>query len=146
MITEIPHECAKSKAFTMKLGDLPNMVDAIFDGDHERPGWVHMFANAKGCDHVDALFPQAHIEWRELGPGFPADWFSMKVNLPEVVSATKTNLPLEVIPAGRTIDDSNPDQLALLLTFGVRRDGGRAAILRHNNGAVRVEIFAPREN
>jgi hypothetical protein len=29
------------------------MVDAIFDGDHERPGWVHMFANAKGCDHVD---------------------------------------------------------------------------------------------
>jgi len=146
MITEIPHECAKSKAFTMKLGDLPNMVDAIFDGDHERPGWVHMFANAKGCDHVDALFPQAHIEWRELGPGFPADWFSMKVNLPEVVSATKTNLPLEVIPAGRTIDDSNPDQLALLLAFGVRRDGGRAAILRQSNGAVSVEIFTPREN
>ena len=25
-----------------------------------------MFANAKGCDHVDGLFPQAHIEWREL--------------------------------------------------------------------------------
>jgi hypothetical protein len=49
MITEIPHECAKSKAFTMKLGDLPNMVDAVFDGDHERPGWVHMFANARGC-------------------------------------------------------------------------------------------------
>jgi len=146
MIAEIPHERAKSKAFTMKLGDLPNMVDAIFDGDHERPGWVHMFANAKGCDHVDALFPQAHIEWRELGPGFPADWFSMKVNLPEVVSATKTNLPLEVIPAGRTIDDSNPDQLALLLAFGVRRDGGRAAILRQSNGAVSVEIFTPREN
>ncbi len=81
MIAEIPHECAKSKTFTMKLGDLPNMVDAIFDGDHERPGWVHMFANAKGCDHVDGLFPQAHIEWRELPPGLPADWFSMKVNL-----------------------------------------------------------------
>ena len=59
MITEIPHECAKSKTFTMKLGDLPNMVDAVFDGDHKMPGWVHMFANAKGCDHVDALFPQA---------------------------------------------------------------------------------------
>jgi hypothetical protein len=146
MIREIPHECAKSKAFTMKLGDLPNMVDAVFDGDHERPGWVHMFANVKGCGHVDGLFPQAHIEWRELGAGFPADWFSMKVNLPEVVSATKTNLPLEVIPAGRTIDDSNPDQLALLLAFGVRCDGGRAAILRQNNGAVSVEIFTPREN
>ncbi len=146
MIREIPHECAKSKAFTMKWGDLPNMVDAVFDGDHGRPGWVHMFANARGCDHVDGLFPQAHIEWRELGPGFPADWFSMKVNLPEVVSATKTNLPLEVIPAGRTIDDSTPDQLALLLAFGVRRDGGRAAILRQNHGAVSVELFTPREN
>jgi len=146
MIAEIPHECAKSKAFTMKLGDLPNMVDAIFDGDHERPGWVHMFANAKGCAHVDGLFPEAHIEWRELGPGFPADWHSMKVNLPEVVSTTTTNLPLEVIPAGRTIHDSNPDQLALLLAFGVRRDGGRAAILRQNNDAVSVEFFTPREN
>ena len=146
MIAEIPHESAKSKAFTMKLGDLPNMVDAIFDGDHKRFGWVLMFANAKGRDHVDGLFPQAHIAWRELGPGFPADWRGMKVNLPEVVSSTITNLPLEVIPAGRTIDDSNPDQLALLLAFGVRRDGGRAAILRQNNGAVSVELFTPREN
>jgi hypothetical protein len=146
IIREIPHECTKSKAFTMKLGDLPNMVDAVFDGDHKRPGWVHMFANTKGCDHVDALFPQTHIEWRELGPGFPDGWRSMKVNLPEVIWATKTNLPLEVIPAGRTIDDSTPDQLALLLAFGVRRDGGRAAILRQNNGAVSVEIFTPREN
>jgi hypothetical protein len=136
-----------SKAFTMKLADLPNMVDAVFDGDHKTPGWVLMFANAKGCDHVDGLFPQAHIDWRELGrPGLPADWRGMKVNLPEVVSSTKTNLPLEVIPAGRTIDDCNPDQLALLLAFGVRRDGGRAAILRQNNGAVSVDIFTPREN
>ena len=147
MITEIPHERAKSKAFTMKLADLPNMVDAVFDGDHKRPGWVHMFANAKGSNHVDALFPQACIEWRELPlPGLPDDWRSMKVNLPEVVSTTTTNLPLEVIPAERTIDDCTPDQFALLLAFGVRRDGGRAAILRQSNGAVSVEIFTPREN
>ena len=142
--TEIPH--GKSKAFTMKLGDLPNMVDAVFDGHHKMPGWVHMFANAKGCDHVDGLFPEAHIKWRGLPPGLPNDWRGMQVNLPEAVSATKTNLPLEVIPAGRTIDDSTPDQLALLLAFGVRRDGGRAAILRQNNGAVSVEFFIPREN
>ena len=57
-----------------------------------------------------------------------------------------TKLPLEVISAGRTIDDCSPDQLALLLAFGVRRDGGRAAILRQNNGAVSVELFIPREN
>jgi hypothetical protein len=30
-----------SRAFMMKLGDLPNMVDTVFDGDHMRPGWVH---------------------------------------------------------------------------------------------------------
>ena len=147
MVPEIAHECAKSKAFTMKWADLPNLVDAIFDGDHKRFGWVHMFANVKGCNHVDALFPEACIEWRELPlPGLPDDWRSMRVNLPEVVSSTTTNLPLEVIPAGRTIDDSTPDQLALLLAFGVRRDGGRAAILRQNNGAVSVELFIPREN
>ncbi len=145
MIRKITHESAKSKAFTMKLADLPNMVDAIFDGDHKRFGWVHMFANVKGCNRVDALFPQACIEWREL-PGLPDDWCSMKVNLPEVVLTTTTNLPLNVIPAERTIDDCTPDQLALLLAFGVRRDGGRAAILRQNNGAVSVELFTPREN
>jgi hypothetical protein len=147
MMPEIPHECAKSKAFTMKLGDLPNMVDAVFDGDREMPGWVLMFANAKGCGHVDGLFPQACIEWRELPlPGLPDDWRGMKVNLPEAVSTTTTNLPLEVIPAERTIDDCTPDQFALLLAFGVRRDGGRAAILRQNNGAVSVELFTPPEN
>ena len=146
-IREIPHDCAKCKAFTMKLADLPNMVDAVFDGDRERPGWVHMFANGKGCNHVDALFPQACIEWRELPlPGLPDDWRGMQVNLAEAVSTTTTKLPLEVISAGRTIDDCSPDQLALLLAFGVRRDGGRAAILRQNDGAVSVEIFTPREN
>ena len=142
--TEIPH--GKSKAFTMRLGDLPNMVDAVFDADHKMPGWVLMFANAKGCAHVDGLFPEAQIEWYELPPGLPNDWRGMKVNLPGAVSATTTNLPLEVIPAGRTIDDCCPDQFALLLAFGVRRDGGRAVILRQNNGAVSVEIFTPREH
>lgn len=34
----------------------------------------------------------------------------------------------------------------MLLGFGVRRDGGRAAILCHNNGVVRVEIFKPQDN
>jgi hypothetical protein len=136
----------KSQAFTMKLGDLPNMVDAVFDGHHKMPGWVHMFANAKGCNHVDALFPQADIPWWQLPPGLPGDWRGMKVNVPEVVSASTTNLPLHVIPAGRTIDDCTPDQLALLLAFGVRRNGGRTAILRQNDGVVSVELFIPREN
>src|ERR1700724_1989791 len=95
----------KSKAFAMKLGDLSNMVDAVFDGHHKMRGWVHMFANAKGCNHVDVLFPEACIEWRELPlPGLPDDWRGMQVNLPEAVSTMTTKLPLEVISAGRTID------------------------------------------
>jgi hypothetical protein len=146
MRAEIPQECAKPDAFTIKWRDIPNMVDAVFDGDHRMPGWVGMFANTKGCGHVDDLFPEEHIEWHELPPGLPDDWRGMRVNLTEAVSATKTNLPLDVIQAGRTIDDSTPDQLALLLAFGVRRDGGRAAIIRRNNGAESVEFFLPRAN
>jgi hypothetical protein len=146
MPAENPQARAKSDAFTIRWGDIPNMVDAVFDGDHKMPGWVLMFANTKGCGHVDALFPEAHIEWHELPPGLPDDWRHMRVNLTEVVSATRTNLPLEVIQAGRTIDDCTPDQLSLLLAFGVRRDGGRAAIIRRNNGAESVEIFIPRVN
>ena len=137
----------KSKAFAMKLGDLPSMVDAVFDGHHKMPGWVHMFANAKGCNHVDALFPQACIEWcGPPPPGLPDDWRGVQVNLPKAASTTTTKLPLEVISAGLTIDDCSPDQLALLLAFGVRRDGCRAAILRQSNGAVSVELFIPQEN
>ena len=146
MPAEIPQACTKSDAFTIKWSDIPNMVDAVFDADHKMPGWVLMFASAKGCGHVDDLFPEEHIEWHELPPGLPDDWRHMRVNLPEAVSVTKTNLQLELLQAGRTIDDCTPDQLALLLAFGVRRDGGRAAILHLNNGAVSVDIFTPQEN
>ena len=146
MIAEVPQERTKSDAFTIKWGDISNMVDAVFDGDHKMPGWVLTFASAKGCGHVDDLFPEEHIEWHELPPGLPDDWRHMRVNLPEAVSVTKTNLHLELIQAGRTIDDCTPDQLALLLAFGVRRDGGRAAIIRRSNGAESVEFFLPRAN
>jgi hypothetical protein len=146
MPAEIPQACTKSDAFTIKWSDIPNMVDTVFDADHKMPGWVLMFASAKGCGHVDDLFPEEHMEWHELPPGLPDDWRHMRVNLPQAVSATKTTLPLEVIQAGRTIDDCTPDQFALLLAFAVRRDGGRAAIIRRNNGAESVEFFLPRAN
>jgi hypothetical protein len=146
MPAEIPQAYGNPCAFTIKWGDIPNMVDAVFDADHKMLGWVLMFASAKGCGHVDDLFPEEHIEWHELPPGLPDDWRHMRVNLPEAVSVTKTNLHLELIQAGRTIDDCTPDQLALLLAFGVRRDGGRAAIIRRSNGAESVEFFLPRAN
>jgi hypothetical protein len=42
-------------------------------GVHDDPGWVEMDANDKGRACVDALFPEAHIAWREPGNGAPAD-------------------------------------------------------------------------
>jgi hypothetical protein len=106
------------KELTMTWGDLPNMVDAIFDGYHDRPGWLNLFANADGRNHVDALFPEGCVEWYELPfPGFPDDWRGMQVDLTECVSTMTTNLPLAVIPAGRTIHDCTPDQLAMLLAL-----------------------------
>jgi hypothetical protein len=95
MLAEIPQECTKPDAFTIKWGDIPNMVDAVFDGDYKMPGWVLMFANTKGCGHVDGLFPEAHIKWYELPSGLPYDWRGMRVNLPEVVSAPKQTCRLK---------------------------------------------------
>src|ERR1700683_2177166 len=35
-------------------GQPPNMVDAVFDGHLKRPGSVHMFVSAKGCDYAQS--------------------------------------------------------------------------------------------
>ena len=39
----------RTKTFSIKMADLPNMVDAIFAGNHDDPGWVEMNANDKGA-------------------------------------------------------------------------------------------------
>jgi hypothetical protein len=38
----------RTKTFSIKMADLPNMVDAIFAGNHDDPGWIEMSANDKG--------------------------------------------------------------------------------------------------
>jgi hypothetical protein len=63
----------RTKTFSIKMADLPNMVDAIFAGNHDDPGWVEMNVNDKGRACVDALFPGGHIAWSEPGVGLPAD-------------------------------------------------------------------------
>ena len=130
----------------IEVADIPNIVDVVFDPDHEMPGCVLMFANAKGRDHVDGLFPRARIAWRDAGPQFPDDWRGFKINLPVVVLATETNLPFDIIPSGRAIEESTPRQLALLLAYGVKRDGGRAAIIDHTKDRPSLALLAPREN
>jgi hypothetical protein len=126
----------KPRKFKAKLADIPKLVDAVFEGDHEMPGWVIMAVNRKGCECVEALFPQAHIAWRDAGPVFPADWLGFKINVPDVVSQAGPN-KLPNITGGANLDDARPDALAFLLAAGVRHQGGRSALLK--NG--RLELF-----
>ena len=101
----------RTKTFSIKMADLPNMVDAIFAGDHDDPGWVEMNANDKGRACVDALFPEAHIAWRETGIGAPADWHGFVINIPDVVAEMET-APALAITRGADLDEANPDALA----------------------------------
>jgi hypothetical protein len=130
-----------SKPFKAKLADIINLVDAIFDGNQEMPGWVIMAANAKGRECINALFPQGHIAWRATDPALPKDWRGFNINVPEVVSNTETKLPLE-ITKGADLDCATPDTLNLLLAMGVNRQGGNAACVK--NGML--EIFKARSN
>jgi hypothetical protein len=123
-----------SQRFEIGVPILSNVVDALFVGDHDRPGWVAMAVNASGRSCVDALFPDAHIAWRDADDLAP-DWCGFDINLPDVVSATATKLPLE-ISGGADLDMANPDALAFLLAVGVYRQGGCSAILR--NGRLEI--------
>jgi hypothetical protein len=102
------------------MADLPNMVDAIFAGNHDDPGWVEMNVNDKGRACVDALFPGGHIAWSEPGVGLPADWRGFDINVPDVVAEIETALPMD-ITGGADLDEAKPDALALLLAVGVVR-------------------------
>jgi hypothetical protein len=128
----------RTKAFSIKMAGLPNMVDAIFAGNHDDPGWVEMNANDKGRACVDALFPEARIAWREPGNGAPADWHNFIITIPDVVAEMETARAL-AITRGADLDEANPDALALLLAMGVMRQGGRAAYFREGQ----IEIVLP---
>jgi hypothetical protein len=120
--------------------DFVNMADALFEGNHddEQHGWVAMAANQKGRECIEALFPDACIAWRDPGEGLPNDWRGFDLNLPDVIAATTTKLPLE-ITRGADLNAANPDALAFLLATGVNRQGGRSAVWREG----RMEIYVP---
>ena len=82
----------KPRVFKAKLADIINLVDAIFDGNREMPGWVIMAANARGRECIDALFPRRHIAWRATDPALPKDWRGLpNINVPEVVATVMHN-------------------------------------------------------
>ena len=53
----------KTKTCHVTLSEVADMVDAIFIGNRDEHGWVAMWASAKGCGCINALFPQDEIEW-----------------------------------------------------------------------------------
>jgi hypothetical protein len=113
----------ESRKFTATVSDIPNLTDALIEGVPEEPGWVFVAANGKGCECVISLFPSAHIEWRDPGPGWPHDWKGFSLHLPRVVADTETKLPLE-ITGGCDLDEARPAALAFPLAIGVKQQGG----------------------
>jgi hypothetical protein len=98
-----------------------------------------MYADAKGRECVNALFPKAHIAWADdCGEMLPREWRAFTINLPDVVAATETLLPLE-ITRGANLDEATPDALAFLLAMGVHRQGARCAVWHGG----RLDIYVP---
>ena len=122
------------------ITDVVNMTDAIFEGSHDddRHGWVAMAANAKGREYIDALFPEAHITWRDPGEGLPDDWVGFHINLPDTIAPTKTRLPME-ITRGADLNVANPNALTYLLAAGVHLQGVHRAVWFEDH----LEIYVP---
>jgi len=79
---------SRTKPIMLKGSDVANMVDAVFIGAQDDPGWVEMYADAKGRECVNALFPKAHIAWADdCGEMLPREWRAFTINLPDVVAA-----------------------------------------------------------
>jgi hypothetical protein len=130
---------SRTKPIMLKGSDVANMVDAVFIGAQDDPGWVEMYADAKGRECVNALFPKAHIAWADdCGEMLPREWRAFTINLPDVVAATETLLPLE-ITRGANLDEATPDALAFLLAMGVHRQGARCAVWHGG----RLDIYVP---
>jgi len=131
------------KPVKLQLDEIVRTVDAVFEPDYDGPGWVFVWANARGRDLINGLFPRGKIAWDSLTSyigsdsvissyQFPADWMGSAIHVPEVHNDTGSQLPLDVVPAGMQISDASPDQLALLLAFGVERAGSCAARVEFN--------------
>lgn len=139
----------KAQKLKVKPSDIPNLTDAIFFyGNPARPGWVEMYANEKGRNCVNGLFPNATISWT-YEDRFATGWFGFEINLPNTVVACEetnreTKLPFDVMKSAgvATINDCSQKQLAVLLAFGVNRDGGRSAI----SDGKRYEMFVRKDN
>jgi hypothetical protein len=116
----------RRRSSEIAVTDLPQVADAVFVGDPNRPGWVIMAVNTRGRNCIDALFPQTKIRWR-ISNNLPAGWYGFDINVADVIATTETRLPLEIIGSAG-LDGANPDTLACVLAAGVKGQGGRGVI------------------
>jgi hypothetical protein len=127
--------------FRVSHGPGSNMVDALFGSSRDE--WVEMYAGPKGMELIQGLLPNLIIKWasHDWQGKAPADWQAFEIHVPSAVAVTDPKPSfLDVIPEGQSVGDSTRDQLCLLIAFGVKRAGGRAAVFREDG---RREIFRP---
>ena len=131
----------REKGFKMNPAEIPNMADALFGSGRDES--VEMYAGSKGREIIQRLFPNLVIKWasHDWQGKWPADWQAFEIHLPSAVAKTNPKPSfLDVIPGGRSVKDSTRDQLCLLLALGVKRAGGRAAVLRQDG---KCDIYVP---
>jgi hypothetical protein len=138
MTTQLRTKKSRGKRITLKRSEVVNMVNAVFRGDEDNPGWVSAFADAKGRECIEALFPNVPIPWADHHTDvLPPDWRILSINVP-AAATTETRLPLEITD-GVNLDEAAPDALAFLLAYGVCRQGGRCALFRGD----KIDIHHP---
>jgi hypothetical protein len=139
------------KRIMLRQRDVPDMLDALFYGSEvpHRLGFVEMYANSKGREKINDLFPEAHIDWKPLPSGCPdqwAGWQTFEINLPEVIKAIPTNLPMDLTQAEGSESPRTPDAFACLLAIGVKRGGARAAVAHGVGETSSLTILTPAEH
>jgi hypothetical protein len=136
---------ARRKHIKISNDELPSMVDAHFYGSEreDRLGWVEMYANEKGREKINALFPKGYIDWKPMPEGnswtskYP-DWRAFEIHIPTMISLGGHNLPMDITNG---VSPETPEAYAYLLCIGVRRSGARASL--SNSWYGRVDIFHP---
>jgi hypothetical protein len=111
------------KHIMFRRDDVPNMTDALSYGSEvpHRLGFVEMYANPKGREKVNDLFPETYIDWKPLPSGCPdqwAGWKTFEINLPEVIKAIPTNLPMDLTKAEGSGPPQTPDASACRVAIG----------------------------
>jgi hypothetical protein len=125
---------------------LDDKNDAIFEPDYPAPGSVIMYANVKGRQCIDNMFPNEPFSWSDRMSHLSDDWRACELKVEDIFPSGQVPLPLicQPIPPGlTTLVKSTSGQAALLLALGVQNSGGCATIIDCSNGEDHLRMFPP---